>query len=184
MKEFEKLLQQEENRKNKEKALLMIKLGLFEQKREKTFDFDNKELITNGAKYRGLYDLYEDQTTGDLYYVYPLTEDDKEEGSSPKTPYEYDIIAVETVTDEEFNKIRKAGAHEKTTLFQVLLIIQIIFLCITTIALIPQMVFLFEQGQVWYAVLSHYTIETFGLIGIQAGLLLVNIISLRKFKSN
>lgn len=116
MKEFEKLLLEDTKRRENEKALTEIKLGLFEQKEEETFDFGNYTLITYGKKYKGLYDLYQNTETFELAYVCPLVEDNKGDDNerTDLAPYAYDVIYLELLTGEEFDLVKKAASHEKS----------------------------------------------------------------------
>ena len=52
MMEYEKLLFEDTKRKETQKALTEIKLGLFEQKEEEKFDFSTYTKMTYGKKYK------------------------------------------------------------------------------------------------------------------------------------
>lgn len=104
-KEFEKILIRERNRKLNMKAQNLIKLGCFDQHDEKTVDFSRLDKITYDKPYKKLYDLYMDKE-GNLFYIFGKTE-----GESSK-PYAYDVIAIETVTDEEYKELYKANTYE------------------------------------------------------------------------
>lgn len=123
MKEYQKLLYEDVKRQENEKAQLEVKLGLFEQKKVETFDFTGKTLITYGKKYKGLYDLYQDDETLELTYVCPLVEDNKGDEQSEKlnlTPYAYDVLVLELLGAEEYALVKKAAAHEKTGIIDVM----------------------------------------------------------------
>ena len=129
MKEFEKLLLEDTKRRENEKALTELKLGLFEQKEEETFDFSNYTLITYGKKYKGLYDLYQNNETFELVYVCPLVENNEgsEEERKDLAPYAYDVLYLELLNAEEYNMVKEASVHENST--------GINFLCYSAIAL-------------------------------------------------
>ena len=114
MKEFEKLLLEDTKRRENEKALTELKLGLFEQKEEETFDFSNYTLITYGKKYKGLYDLYQNNETFELVYVCPLVENNEgaEDERKDMTPYAYEVLYLEYLDEETYEKVKKAGVHE------------------------------------------------------------------------
>lgn len=122
MKEYQKLLYQDMKRQQNEKARVLVKLGLFEQKEEETFDASNYDLITYGKKYRGLYDLYQNKETLEMVYVCPLIEDNKgEEGvQNTMTPYAYDCIYLELLDGEEFALVKQAAKHENTLFIDIL----------------------------------------------------------------
>lgn len=123
MKEYQKLLYEDVKRQENEKAKLEVKLGLFEQKKVETFDFTGKTLITYGKKYKGLYDLYQNDETLELTYVCPLVEDNKGDDESEKkdlSPYAYDVLELELLGAEEFEMVKKAATHEKSGLIDAL----------------------------------------------------------------
>lgn len=122
MKEYQKLLYQDMKRQQNEKAKVLVKLGLFEQKQEETFDATNYDVITYGKKYRGLYDLYQNKDTLEMVYVCPLVEDNKGEDGAKvdMTPYAYDCIYLELLDAEEFQLVQQAAKHENTVLVDIL----------------------------------------------------------------
>lgn len=129
MKEFEKLLLEDNKRKEMEKALLEIKLGLFEQKEEATFDFTLYNKITYNKKYKGLYDLYQNKETYELAMVCPLIENNKNDYNERKDlkPYAYDVLYLEYLDNEAYNLVKKASVHEKTKLIDILYVISLVF---------------------------------------------------------
>lgn len=116
MKEFEKLLFEDTKRKEFEKALTEVKLGLFEQKKENTFDFNAHTLMTYGKKYKGLYDLYQNNETMELVFVCPLIENNRGDENERKDmqPYAYDVLYLEYLDVEAYDLVRKAAVHEKS----------------------------------------------------------------------
>lgn len=116
MKEYEKLLFEDTKRRETEKALKEVELGLFEQKQEETFDFADYELMTYGKKYKGLYDLYQNKNTLELVFVCPLVEDNKgsEDERKDLTPYAYDVLYLELLDAETYEVVKQAHVHEKT----------------------------------------------------------------------
>lgn len=122
MKEFEKLLLEDTKRKETEKALTEIRLGLFEQKEEPTIDFTKYTKMTYGKKYKGLYDLYQDNETFELAFICPLVENNKGDDNErlDLAPYAYDVLYLEYLTAEEYELVKKASVHEKSLLIDVL----------------------------------------------------------------
>ena len=113
MKEFEKLLFEDFKRQECEKASLELELGLFEQKEESTFDLTSYVKMSS-KKYKGLYDLYRHNETGELVYVCPLVENNEgsEDERKDMKPYAYDVLYLEYLDDETYEKVKKAGVHE------------------------------------------------------------------------
>lgn len=138
MKEYEKLLQENENRKNMQKALNLVKLGLFNQEEQAEFDFTNKELITYGKKYKGVYDLYEDQTNGDLIFVYPLVENNKSDESFEidLKPYAFNVITLESMNNEEYLDVLKADSALKGGIIKAAYITHFVFLILALASLL------------------------------------------------
>lgn len=116
LKEFEKLLFEDTKRKEMAKALDEVKLGLFDQKEELTFDFENYTLMTYGKKYKGLYDLYQHNETMELVFVCPLIENNKGDEFERKDmkPYAYDVVYLEYLDSEAYDLVKKAAVHEKS----------------------------------------------------------------------
>ncbi len=175
MKEFEKLLQLEDNRKNNIKAKTMVKLGLFEQETLESFSFENLELITiEGKKYRGIYDLYESHD-GQLTYVNAKTEDE-----NLTDAYAYDVIKIDNVTDLEYAEILEAGRRERSGLIKTSRVI----LLITTVLTIASTLYAILSGiigkQNIFVVFANQAIS-YAFIGIQVGLYIVSEIAYRKF---
>ncbi len=115
MKEYEKLLFEERKRKETQKAVTEIKLGLFEQKEEQSFDFTAYTKMTYGKKYKGLYDLYQHNETFELAMVCPLIENNKNDYNERKdlTPYAYDVLYIEYLDEECYKFVLEAAIHEK-----------------------------------------------------------------------
>lgn len=113
LKEYEKLLLAERNRKDLEKAKDLIHFGCFEQKQETALNFDNLELIPAKKKYRGLYHLYRNTDTMQLLFVCPLVEDNKGDVDERKDlkPYAYDVIYLEIMDNETFQMVAKAAKN-------------------------------------------------------------------------
>lgn len=129
MKEFEKIILEDKKRKLMIKANDEIKLGLFEQKEETSFDYTLYNKMTYNKKYKGLYDLYQNKETNELLMVCPLVENNKDDYNERKdlVPYAYDILYLEYLDDETYNTVKKAAVHEKTKLIDVFHVIAVVF---------------------------------------------------------
>lgn len=125
MKEYEKLLFEDTKRKVMQKALNEIKLGLFEQKQEEKFDLSQYTKMTYDKKYKGLYDLYQNNETFELVMVCPLIENNKGDYNerTDLTPYAYDVLYLEYLDDEAYALVKQAAVHEKSKCIDVFYII-------------------------------------------------------------
>lgn len=114
LKEYEKLLLQDMKRKETQKAIDEVKLGLFEQKEEVEFDFASYTNMTYGKKYKGLYELYQHNETMELVFVCPLIENNKgdENERLDLKPYAYDVLYLEYLDAEAYELVKKAAIHE------------------------------------------------------------------------
>lgn len=116
LKEYQKLLFADTQRKEFYKAIDEVKLGLFTQKEETTFDFSNYTLMTYQKKYKGLYDLYQHNETMELVFVCPLIENNKGDEHERKDlkPYAYDVLYLEYLDAEAYDLVKKAAIHENS----------------------------------------------------------------------
>lgn len=113
LKEYEKLLLEEKDRKDLEKALGLIGAGCFsEVENEPTLDFNKLELVPAKRKLKGLYDLYRNKETGDLLYVSALIEDNKGEDNVKEVkPYGYKVLYIESMDDATYELVMKAAKN-------------------------------------------------------------------------
>lgn len=113
LKEYEKLLIAERDRKDYEKAVNLISYGCFEQKEETTIDFNVLELASTPKKYKGLYSLYRNLETMQLVFICPLVENNKGDVDERKDmkPYGYDVIYLETMDNETYEMVVKAAKN-------------------------------------------------------------------------
>jgi hypothetical protein len=117
LKEYQKLLLLENDRKDSEKARSLIKFGCFEQKEEETLDFSCLELVSGAKAYKGAYHLYRNVNTYELLYVLPLVEDNKgdvDERTDLK-PYAYDVIYLEQMDAETYKMVSQAAKRNLPT---------------------------------------------------------------------
>ena len=77
LKEYEKLLLAENNRELTEKAINLVNAGCFNQVEEPVIDFSKYTRIETGRKFRGLYNLYQNNETMELVFICPLVENNK-----------------------------------------------------------------------------------------------------------
>lgn len=194
MKEYQKLLLEADHRRSMEKALTMVELGLFDDKGEiasPDMDFSNLEEITIGKLYKGVFHLYEDQTTGDLFFVNPLVEDNKGDSKAERVmePYAYQVLAIESVTEDEYLEILKASQTERSSFIKFLYRTEIVVMIISVVAallyFIDQVISLsqnYSVGLSFYYALGDYMLSSYCLIGIQLGVLVLTSIFYRKFR--
>lgn len=111
-KEYEKLLQVENNRKLCAKAINLVEYGCFNQKEETVIDFTKFSRLSV-KKYKGKYDVYQNIDTLSLVLICPLTEDNRDEDGNKRAvkPYAYDCIYVEDMDDETYEKVRVAARN-------------------------------------------------------------------------
>lgn len=184
MKEYEKLLFEDTKRKENLKALDEVKLGLFEQKEEKEFDFSIYTKMTYHKKYKGLYDLYQNNDTMELVYVCPLVENNKGDSNERKdlAPYAYDCIYLEYLDSEAYELVRKAAIHEKTKLIDGFYYGSIVAYILLFIINIVNLVLCFSSGTGF----SEFILLAGSIIGAQfimTILLSILLIHYRKFKA-
>lgn len=117
VKEYEKLLLAERNRKDYEKAINLIKYGCFTQYEESSVDFSVLEKL-NVKRYKGVYDLYRNTETYALYYIAELVEDNKGDVDERKDlkPYAYDVVALEEMDEETYLHVCHAAKHNLNSL--------------------------------------------------------------------
>lgn len=183
MKEYEKLLFEDTKRKVTQKALTEIKLGLFEQKEEETFDFSLYTKMTYDKKYKGLYDLYQNNETFELVMVCPLIENNKNDYNERKdlTPYAYDVLYIEYLDEEAYELVKQAAIHERSrwidVLYYVSFVFYFIYLALTLgVSIYYLVVQSFENvlilcGALW------------GGLGVYTAFMPVMLIQYRKFKA-
>lgn len=147
MQQYERIILNENNRLDNIKAKRLIELGCFEQKEEKSVDLTALEEITfNGKLYKGVYKLYKNEE-GQMFFITPLTEDDPDMDKKVE-PYAYDVIAIENVDDETFEDLRHLGRQSSKRGFaKVLYIAQIVFIFITFVLLLAEIISLALSSQ-------------------------------------
>ena len=112
LKEYEKLLIAERNRKDYEKAVSLVKAGCLKQTEVKgAYDFSKLEKIETKKKYKGIYTLYRNVETMQLYFICPLVENNKGDDSAKQDikPYGYDVVELELMDDKTYREVIKAA---------------------------------------------------------------------------
>lgn len=166
-KEYEKILRREENRQKNVKASNLVKLGCFEQKEEASLDFSKLDKITYGKPFQKIYDLYEDRE-GNLLYVYGKTE---EEGTKA---YAYDVIYLETVTDEEYKKLYKAHTFEGASFIKGLYITTFVLWIVSIVISLSIVIYYLASGTSFIDMLINSLSYVFFIAIITALLAIVN----------
>ena len=197
MKEFEKLLQDAKYRAINEKALNMVRLGLFEEKEIKVSDmsFEKLEEITVSKPYKRVFHLYKNVETDELLYVNPLTlvgETDAvgNDVAGEAKPYAYQVLLIENVTEEQYQEVLKASQTERSSLIDVAYKAQFVILCISLIVAVIYMVnqivsyagsYGFFLGL--YSTLTDGMFVPYLLLGTEIGMYVLTSIFYRKFKN-
>lgn len=183
MKEYEKLLFEDTKRKETQKALTEIKLGLFEQKEEESFDFSLYTKMTYAKKYKGLYDLYQNNETLELVMVCPLIENNKNDYNERKdlVPYAYDVLYIEYLDEEAYALVKQAAIYEKSTLIDIFYYTSLVFyLFFLGLNLGVSIYYLREQSFENVLLLCG---ALWGGLGVYTAILPVFLIQYRKFKA-
>lgn len=122
LKEYEKLLLAENNRALAEKAINLVKYGCFSQKEEPVVDFSKYTRIDMAKKFKGLYNLYQDDETMELVFICPLVENNKGDTNEKKdmAPYAYDCIITEAMDEETYEMVKHAAKNNINGLIPVL----------------------------------------------------------------
>ncbi|HIT50371.1 MAG TPA: hypothetical protein IAD46_05030 [Candidatus Pelethenecus faecipullorum] len=184
MKEFEKLLLEDTKRKITEKAKLEVQLGLFEQKKEVTFDLSNYTLMTYDKKYKGLYDLYQHNDTKALVFVCPLVENNKgDEGERPDLkPYAYDVLYLETLSIEQYEQVQAASAHENSSVidlfYKIAFVLYFVSLGVTLCLIIAASIYFQEMTNVFLVCGTMISMQV-----LYTALMPLIMIQYRKFKA-
>ena len=116
--EYEKLLAEERDRADNEKARNLVKFGCFSQKQENKVDFTKFQKIAQKKKFKGVYDLYRNLETMELVFIAPLVE--QKENANKMAPYAYDVITLEYMDNETYLAVCHAAKNNITNLISVL----------------------------------------------------------------
>ena len=187
LKEYEKLILEERDRKDLERAKNLVKAGCFEQKAEKKLDFSKLEKVEAKKLYKGLYDLYRNIETLQLMFVCPLVEKGDDENKKV-TPYGYDVLYVELMDNETYDMVMHAAKNNLTN--SVTVLYRSSFVCFFVFLAITVFVFLYNfivlaNGGVLNALASafFYSATYLGVDCILLGLLTIVSIKYKKYKS-
>lgn len=142
VKEYEKLLFQDESRLKGTKAKKLLSLGLFYQYKKEPQDIDFNSLKRlDGAKMVKNHELYERVSDGTFFYIESENEETKD---GEKKVYRYDVIELDNVDEETYNKLLKAHSHEGNGLINLFfyssVVISIIGIISTIVSFIYYMV--------------------------------------------
>lgn len=139
VKEYEKLLFQDESRLKGTKALKLVKMGCFYQEKKNTNEVDFSELKKlEGAKVYKNHELYERISDSTFFYIESECEETKD---GEKKVFRYDVIEVDNVDDETFEKLCKAHAHEGNGLINFFYITSIVAVIWGFIGIIVQFIY-------------------------------------------
>ena len=183
MKEYEKLLFEEAKRKAMQQALEEINLGLFEQKQEEKFDFSLYTKMTYDKKYKGLYDLYQNNETKGLVLVCPLIENNKGDDYNERkdlSPYAYDILDLEYLDEDTYKLVKQAAVHEKSKLIHVFYYASIILYCLLFLFTLGITIYFFVTSSSPFAEIPLLCGSLWGGLGVFTALMPIVLIQYRK----
>ena len=189
LKEYEKLLLAEADRKLREKAENLVNMGCFNQVQETTVDFNDYEYINYGKKYKGRYSLYQNKNTMELVFICPLVENNKGDVDEDKSmkPYAYDCIKLEVMDDETYEAVCHAAKNNLSSKVRVLykssFITFFVMLAITLFIFIYNLITAFSGGFL-AAIASafYYTVTFFAIDIIMLPLLFLIAVKYKKYK--
>lgn len=190
LKEYEKLLLAEANRKLREKAEALVDMGCFDQVQEPVVDFNNYEHVNYGKKYKGVYSLYQNKTTMELVFICPLVENNKgdvEENKSMK-PYAYDCIVTEAMDDETYEAVCHAAKNNLSSSVKVLyrasFVAFFVMLAVTAFVFIYNLITLSSSSGFFGALAGalFYSATLFAIDVIMLPLLVLISIRYKKYK--
>ncbi len=139
VKEYEKLLFQDESRLKGTKALKLVKMGCFYQEKKNTNEVDFSQLKKlEGAKVYKNHELYERVSDSTFFYIESENEETKD---GEKKVFRYDVIELDNVDDETFEKLCKAHAHEGNGLINFFYITSIVAVIWGFIGIIVQFIY-------------------------------------------
>ena len=75
------------------------------------YDFYKLEKIDTKKKFKGIYTLYRNVETMQLYFICPLVENNKGDDSSKQDikPYGYDVVELELMDEKTYQEVLKAA---------------------------------------------------------------------------
>lgn len=173
-KEYEKILIREQNRQKNVKAQNLVKLGCFEQKEEKKIDFSVLDKITYEKLYQKVYDLYEDRD-GNMLYIYAKTE------GEDARPYAYDVIYIETVSDEDYKKLYRAASFEGAGFAHGLYLTTFILWITSIVVTLSIIIYYVSSGDYDFINVLINSISYIFFIAIITALLAITDVSYRKY---
>ncbi len=138
--EYEKLLSEERDRADNEKARNLVKFGCFNQKQESKLDFTKFQKIAQKKKFKGVYDLYRNLDTMELTFIAPLVE--QKENANKMAPYAYDVITLEYMDNETYEAVCHAAKNNISSFVSVLYKATYISYCV--FALFSVFIFLYK----------------------------------------
>ncbi len=189
LKEYEKLLLAEADRKLREKAESLVNMGCFNQVQESVIDFNDYTFINYGKKYKGRYSLYQNKNTMELVFICPLVENNKGDVDEDKTmkPYAYDCIYTELMDEETYQAVCQAAKNNLSSKVKVLynasFIVFFVMLAITFFIFTYNIITASANGFL-SAIASafYYTVTYFAIDTIMLPLLVLISIKYKKYK--
>lgn len=192
LKEYQKLLLAERDRKDYEKAKSLVKIGCFNQVQETTVDYNDYESIPLGKKYKGLYLLFRKKGTNQLVFICPLVEDNKGDSEAERkdlAPYAYDVIYTDQMDEETYQMVLKAAKNNYKNFIGVLYTTSVVLYFVLIAVWLFELIFNFvnyvANGAFMAFGMSLFYAATF-LVGIVIATPLLALLSIKykKYKAN
>jgi hypothetical protein len=181
LKEYQKLLMQDENRELANKAYKLIKLGLWNQYKVSVDDFNIKNLkkLDFVKKYKG-HELYQGEHN-ELYYIASLSEEDSDNPTAQV--YSYDIVELDNVDEETYKKLIEAHKHEGNKLLSICYYISIVVTVVAVASFVYTLLFgMINKGYNLFDSLFIYAIQPLFYAGALASLVGILHIFKRRFE--
>jgi hypothetical protein len=186
LKEYEKLLVAERNRKDYEKAVALVKAGCLKQTEVVgKYDFSKLEKVETKKKYKGIYTLYRNVETMQLFFICPLVENNKGDDSAKQDvkPYGYDVVELELMDDKTFVEVMKAANNNLHPvigkLYVTAWVVYFLFIAFTLAALVYHLIYYIDNGAGATAVLQALLSCTYHFLGLVISTPLVVLMKLK-----
>lgn len=151
LKEYQKLLFSDEARLKVVRAKELIRLGCFDQYQKKVgeVNFNDLKKLEYAKKYKD-HELYENVVDNTLYYIEILDEEDKE---GNKKVYGYDIVEIDNVDEETFDKLLNAHKHQSSFGLNLIYTLAWVFCFLGFISIVFASIHITSNGQDFFVAL-------------------------------
>jgi hypothetical protein len=185
-KEYQKLLFADEARLKVVKARKLISMGLFYQNKLKPEEINFNELkkLEYAKKYKD-HTLYEKVSDGTLFYILPLVEESKD---GDKTTYAYDVVELDNVDEETYQKLVNAHSHEGNALLTSTYVCAWVFSILAVISLIYSVFYLVTgmggTSYNFFTALFYYNGSSLCICAVAAVALVIAVLAKKNHDNN